>query len=175
MNRAACLRFANAARHQRLDVRSLDLHVDSGPVADGFERFRKGGNARPVGERDPPELRCGELGDGLMRRALGMPGVDDRIVMNHHNAVSGRVHVELYAVGSELDGALKRGYRILRMRLVGPPMGDAFGRFVWATCGQAFLPVVALSSMSAKLMGAMVRGQSALTAGGPERLPVEAP
>jgi hypothetical protein len=175
MNSAECSGLPNAARHQRLDARSLDLHVDSGPVADGFERFRKGGNARPVGEREPPELRCRELGDGLMRRALRMPCVDDRVVMNDHNAVSSRVHVELYTVGSELDGALKRGDRVLRMRLVGPPMGDAFGRFMWATCGQAFLPVVALSSMSAKLMGAMVQGQSALTAGGPERLPVEAP
>jgi hypothetical protein len=104
-----------------------------------------------------------------------MPGVDHRIVMNDDNAVSSRVHVELYAVGPELYGALKRGDGVLRMRLVRPPMGDPFGRFTWVTCGQAFLPVVALSSMSAKLMSAMVRGQSALTAGGLERLPVEAP
>ena len=175
MNCAACIGFPNAARHQRLDVRSLDLHVDSGPVADGFERFREGGNVRPVGEREPPDLRCGELGDGLMRGALRMPCVDDGIVVNDHNAVSSRMDVELYPVGAKLDRALKRGDRVLRMCLVGPPVGDAFGRFVWATCGQAFLRVVALSSMSAKLMGAIVQGQSALTAGGPERLPVEAP
>jgi hypothetical protein len=95
--------------------------------------------------------------------------------MNDDNAVSSRVYVELYAIGPELDRALKRGDRVLGMRLMRPPVGDAFERIEWATSGQAFLPVVTLSSMSAKLTSAILQGQSALTAGGPERLPVEAP
>ena len=115
------------------------------------ERFRKRRNARPVGERELLELRCRELGDGPMRGPLRMPGVDDRIVVNDHNPVAGRVHVELYAVGAELDGALKCGDRVLGMSLVRPSVGDPLGRIAAWTCGQAFLPVVALCSMSAKL------------------------
>ena len=47
-----------------------------------------------------------------------MPGVDDRIMVNHDNPVTRRVYVELNALGAELDGALKRGDRILGMSLV---------------------------------------------------------
>jgi hypothetical protein len=61
------------------------------------------------------------------------------------------VHVQLYSIGPELDGALERGERVLGMRLVGPPVSNPLGRVVASTCGQAFLPVVALCSMSAKL------------------------
>jgi hypothetical protein len=80
-----------------------------------------------------------------------MPGVDDSIVVYDYYAIAGRVHVELDSVGTELDGAGKRGQRVLRMGLVGASVGDAFGGIAAATCGQAFLPVVALCSMSAKL------------------------
>ncbi|HVS59851.1 MAG TPA: hypothetical protein VHE82_04050 [Gemmatimonadaceae bacterium] len=38
------------------------------------------------------------------------------------------MHVELYPVGSELDGMLKGGDRVLGMGLVGPPVGDPLGR-----------------------------------------------
>jgi len=49
--------------------------------------------------------------------------------VNDHNPVASRVHVELYPIGSELDGMLKRGDRVLGMGLVGPPVGDPLGRF----------------------------------------------
>jgi hypothetical protein len=80
-----------------------------------------------------------------------MPGVDDRIMMNHDQSVASCVHVELNCVGSELDGALERCDRILRMSLVRAPVGDPLRRITASTCGQAFLSVVALGSMSAKL------------------------
>jgi hypothetical protein len=68
-----------------------------------------------------------------------MPGVHDRIVVNHDNPVAGRVHVDLNAIGRKLDGALKRRDRILRMGLVRAPVGDPLGRIAASTCGQVFL------------------------------------
>ncbi len=103
-----------------------------------------------------------------------MSRVDDRIVVYYYNTVTSRVHIELYSVGSELDGALERGQRILGMTLVRAPMRDALGGIA-AAWGQVALWVVAFCSMSAKDIGATVRGQSALTAGRAERLPDEAP
>jgi hypothetical protein len=85
-----------------------------------------------------------------MRRSLLVSGVDYRVVMNHHYPIAGRVHVELNAVGPELDGALKRGERVLGMSLVCPSVGDPFWRIAAWAYGQAFLSVVALCSMSAK-------------------------
>jgi len=73
------------------------------------------------------------------------------IVVDHDNPVTGRVHVELYAVGPELDGALKRRDRVLGMCLVRPPVGDSLWRTTASACSQAFLLVVALCRMSAKL------------------------
>jgi hypothetical protein len=49
-----------------------------------------------------------------------MPGVDDRVVVNDDDPVASRMHVELNAIGSELDGALERGDGVLRMSLVRP-------------------------------------------------------
>ncbi len=78
-----------------------------------------------------------------------MSGVDYRIVMNYHYSVARRVHIELNAIGAELDGALKRGERVLGMSLVCPSVGDPFWRIAAWAYGQAFLSVVALCSMSA--------------------------
>ena len=57
-----------------------------------------------------------------MRRPLRVPGVDNRIVVNHHDSVAGRVHIELDAVGPELDRPDKSGDRVLRVRLVRAPV-----------------------------------------------------
>jgi hypothetical protein len=46
------------------------------------------------------------------------------------------VDVELYRIRPELDRALKRGYRILRQRLVRPAVGDPFGLGVSAQLSQ---------------------------------------
>ena len=80
-----------------------------------------------------------------------MSGVNDGIVMNDDNPVARRVHVQLYSVGPELDGALERGKGVLGMSLMRPPVRDPLGRVVASTWPQAFLPVVVLCSMSAKL------------------------
>ncbi|HET6761762.1 MAG TPA: hypothetical protein VFH13_06655 [Gemmatimonadaceae bacterium] len=61
------------------------------------------------------------------------------------------MHVELDAICPELDGALERRDRILRVGLMRPTVGDALGWIAALSCGQAFLAVVALYSMSAKL------------------------
>ena len=151
MDRAGRFGFADAARYQRLDIARLDLHVHYRPVADGVERLGQGRNARPVSKQELLELRSGELSDRLVRRPLRMPGMNDWIVVNDHNPVASRVHVELYPVGSELDGMLKSGDRVLGMGLVGPPVGDPLGQDAAWTRGQSFLRVVALCSMSAKL------------------------
>lgn len=79
-----------------------------------------------------------------------MSGVDYGVVMNHHYSVTRRMHIELDAVGAELNGALKRGERVLGMSLVCPSVGDPFWRIAAWAYGQAFLSVVALCSMSAK-------------------------
>jgi hypothetical protein len=59
-----------------------------------------------------------------------MSGVDHRIVVNDHHAVARRVHIELNALGTELDRALKRGQRILGVSLVCAPVGDSLWRFM---------------------------------------------
>jgi len=76
--------------------------------------------------------------------------VHDPIVMDHDDPVAGRMNIQLDSVGPELDGPLERGNRVLGMSLVRPAVGDALGRIA-ASCGQAFLSVVALCAMSAKL------------------------
>jgi len=80
-----------------------------------------------------------------------MPGVDYRIVVNDYDPVDSRVDVELDAIGAQFNGALEGRNRILRMGLVRSPVGDALGGIAASTRGQAFLSVVALGSMSAKL------------------------
>jgi hypothetical protein len=61
------------------------------------------------------------------------------------------VDVELDAVRTQLDGPLECRERILGMRLVRAAVGDSFGRIATWAYGQAFLGVVALCWMSAKL------------------------
>jgi hypothetical protein len=97
------------------------------------------------------ELDCGQLDDRFSGRPLWVSGVNDWIVVNDDNPVAGRVHVQLNALGSELDRTLERSQRVLGMSLVRPPVSDPLGRVVASACGQAFLTVVALCSMSAKL------------------------
>jgi len=77
--------------------------------------------------------------------------VNDGIVVNDDNPVQRCVHVQLYPIGPKLDGPLERGNGVLWVSLVRPPVRDPLGRAVASTCVQAFLPVVALCSMSAKL------------------------
>ena len=103
-----------------------------------------------------------------------MPGVDHRIVVNYDYAIASRVDIQLNAFCTELHGTLKRSDRVLRVTPVRAAVRNAFGRLA-VGCGQAFLSVVALCSMSAKDMSDRGSGQSALTAGALERLPDEAP
>ena len=73
-----------------------------------------------------------------------MSRVDDWIVVNDHTPIACRVHVQLYPIGAKLDGTLERGDGVLGMSLVRPPVSDPLGRVAASTCGQAFLPVIAL-------------------------------
>jgi hypothetical protein len=52
------------------------------------------------------------------------------------DTVARRVHVELDRVSSDLYRAEKRGYGVLRQRLVGPTVGDPFGLGVSAQLSQ---------------------------------------
>lgn len=122
MHSAARPGFANAPRDQWLDIPCLDLYVGRRAVAYGFERFMKSRNARPVSQGEFSELRFRKLRDGPVRGPLRMSGVDDRIVVNDDDPVASRVHVELNAVGPELDGAFESRNRILRMNLVRTPV-----------------------------------------------------
>lgn len=79
-----------------------------------------------------------------MRGLLWMPGVDDRIVVNDNHPVSGRVHIQLDAIGSELDGADECGNRVLWIGLVRAPVGDSLWGFAASECVQSSLSVVAL-------------------------------
>ncbi len=80
-----------------------------------------------------------------------MPGVYDGIVVNDDNFVVRGVDIQLYAIGAELDRACECGERVLGMSLVRSPVSDPLRWVVASTYGQAFLSVVALCSMSAKL------------------------
>lgn len=144
VHRASCFRFADDPRYQGLNTARLDLDVDDGPVADEIERFGKRRNPRTVAKRELRELRRGELSDCLVRRALWMRGVNDRIVVDDDNPVTRRVHVQLDPIGSELDRALEGRERVLGMGLVRPPVSDALRDVQASTCSQAFLQVVAL-------------------------------
>jgi len=74
-----------------------------------------------------------------------------RIVVNHDDPVQRRVHIELYPVRAQPDGTLECRKRVLWMGLVRAPVSDPLGRVAASTCRQAFLRVVALCSMNAKL------------------------
>ncbi|HXL86339.1 MAG TPA: hypothetical protein VN927_03975 [Gemmatimonadaceae bacterium] len=65
-------------------------------------------------------------------------------MVDDHNPIPGRVHIQLYSVGAELDGTFERGDRVLGVSLVRPPVSDPLGRVAASACGQAFLPVIAL-------------------------------
>jgi hypothetical protein len=106
-----------------------------------------------------------------------MRGWNDGVMVNHDNPIERRVHVQLNTIGSELDRAVECGERVLGMALVRPTVGDPLRRAEAWTRGQVFLLLVASSFVvdEREAMNASMRGQSALTAGGPERLPDEAP
>jgi hypothetical protein len=80
-----------------------------------------------------------------------MRGLNDGVVVNHDNPIERRVHVQLDTISSKLDRPLECGERVLRLGLMRPAVGDPLGWAVAWTCGQVFLRVVALWSMSAKL------------------------
>lgn len=144
MHRARSFRFTNAACYHRFDFTRLDLHVDRGAFTNCVEGLGKGRNARPISEWEAGELRRRQVGDRSMRGPLWMPGVDDRIVVNDDDSVAGRVHIELDAIGAELDRADKRSDRVLGMGLMRAPVGDLLRGLAAAACGQSSPSVVAL-------------------------------
>jgi hypothetical protein len=71
-----------------------------------------------------------------MRGALWMPRVHHWIVVNHYDSISSRVHVELDAIGPELDRADKSSDRVLGMGLESAPVGDSLGGIPASRYGQ---------------------------------------
>jgi hypothetical protein len=106
---AGCLRFADAARDEQLDVPGLDLDINDCSVAHDIERFGERWNARPVSKRELFEVCCRQLGDRLSGGSLRVPCVHNGIVVNDDDPVQCRVDVELYPVRAQLDGALECG------------------------------------------------------------------
>ena len=86
-----------------------------------------------------------------MGRPLWMSRVYYWIMVNNDDSVARRVDVELDAIRSQFDRPGKRSKRVLRMRLVCASVGDSLRRIASSAYVQAFLSVVALSWMSAKL------------------------
>jgi hypothetical protein len=164
--------LANGAHHQRLDMNSLDLDVHEGALTDRVKHIVEGRNLDIMLEPKSRELRTGHFGNAPKGMILG---VNRRIVVNEDLSVTGGVHIELDRVGTKLDSPHEGGDRILGQRLVRAAVGDALRNRAAANWrGQPFPCVVALGTMSAKLMNAVKRGQSALTATAAERLPDEA-
>jgi hypothetical protein len=150
VHRTCRFRFANASRNKGLDVSGFYLDIDGDSTSHRCERIGKRRNPRTISEREPFQLGRREFNDWSVGGSLRMPGVRHRIMVNHDHAIARGVHVELNALGAELDGALERGDRILGMSLVCSAVGDPLRRLAALTCGQAFLSVIALCSMSAK-------------------------
>ncbi len=128
-----------APHDQRLDVGGLDFYVNPGLITDSIENGLKRGNLNAVRQRETTQIPGGEIGYSRSRLS---PRVDDWIVVHDDDAVARGVHVQLDRVRSELDRAEKRGYRVLRERLMSPAVGDLFGRTAAARGGQEFLRVV---------------------------------
>jgi hypothetical protein len=124
VHRAPRARLPNAPHYQWLDGSRLDFDIHHRPITDSIENLFERGDFNAVRQWKAADLRCGEIGYSGSRRPRR---IHDWIVVHDDDAVARRVHVELDRVGSELDRAEKRGYGVLRQRLVRPPVGDLFG------------------------------------------------
>jgi len=71
--------------------------------------------------------------------------------MDDYRAIDRTVDVELDRVGPQLDCAQECGDRVLGERLVRTPVGNLLGQPSAVTRTQAFLEVITLGTMSAKL------------------------
>ena len=141
-------RFPNAPDNERLDALGLDLHVYHRSIANRLENCVEGRDLDSLGQWKALEIGRSELGNS---RGACARRVYNRVVVDYDYSVLCAVHVQLDCVGSQVDRAKKGRNRILGKRLVCPPVRDPLRRLVPARRGQAFLGVVALDTMSAKL------------------------
>jgi len=148
VHRTTRIVLANDAHDERLNARRFDLDVNRRVGPDRIEDGGEGGNLNGLAESKIPELCVRQLSDGA-RRQIG--SIYNWIVVNDESTVAGPVDIQLDCLGTQLDGAQECRDRVLGQRLMGSPVRDFFGRRAPPRCVQAFLRVVALGTMSAKL------------------------
>ena len=148
VHRTTRIVLAKDAHDERLNAPRFDLDVNHRVGSDCVEDGGEGGNLNALVEPKIPELCVRQLGDGA-RRQIG--SIYSRIVVNDDSAVAGAVDVQLDRLSTELDSAQKRRDRVLGQGLMRSPVGDLFRRGAPPRCVQAFLRVVTLGTMSAKL------------------------
>ena len=105
---------------------SLELAVDHELGADGIEHLgERRDRFSPHPKRTQlPGSQCGDGSAGEIGRGrLGGNG----IVVYEEGAIARAVNVELNAVGSEFEGAAKRGERVLRLLARRSTVSDDFG------------------------------------------------
>jgi hypothetical protein len=115
-------RLANAAHHERLDVLSLDLDVNSWAFTNRIEHLLERRDTNAVGEDDLPQLERREMG---YRRACARgppPALDRRIVVYNHHSIARCMHIQLYRISAQLERLLERRDRVLRKGVMRPPV-----------------------------------------------------
>ena len=148
MDRAPRSVLANKPGDERLDAWRLDLDVDHGVSPNGIEHCAQCRNRDALPQGVLAELVGPEVSDA----AWAVAGrVQYRIVVDDDNPVGGRMDVELDGVRTQLDRAEESGNGVLRQRLVRAAVGDFLGRGTPGRRVQAFLRVVVLGTMTAKL------------------------
>ena len=148
VHRTTRIVLANDAHDERLNARRFDLDVNHRVGPDCVEHGGEGRNLNALAESKISELCERQLGDGA-RRQIG--GIYNRIVVNDDSTVAGAMDIQLDRLRSQLNRAQECRDGVLGQGLMRSPVGDFFRRSAPTRCVQAFLRVVALGTMSAKL------------------------
>ena len=140
--------FSDAPDNQGLDILRLDLHVYHCSIANRVENRVQSRDLDSLGQWKASEIGHRELGDSRGARA---GRVYYRVVVDDDRTVFCAVDVQLDRVGAQVDRPKEGRNRVLGKRLVCTPVRDPLRHTVLASRRQAFLGVVTLGTMSAKL------------------------
>jgi hypothetical protein len=148
---AVSARLTNATHYERLDVLSFDLHVNHRPGTYRLEDFPQRWNSDTAREWELPQFGRRKLRDRATRSLWHALGIDHGIMVYNYDPIACCVHVELYRVRAELEGAHERRNGILWDGVVRPPMRDEFGGWTRGSWAQSWLGMVPSAAMSAKV------------------------
>jgi len=125
---AVRLAGAHALHHQLLDPPALYLDVGAGAAPEEIEHVGEARYCDTAPQVEAAEVGDGELagGHGSQIRVLRNPG-NRRVVVYHHYAIRGRVHVQFDGLRASLESEAERLQRVLRNRAVEPAVGYCFG------------------------------------------------